>query len=99
MPIATERKASTNVRKLKISNVTQGTGLFLGSGKVLSIAGPAGALLAYTFMGLITLGVTYTTGEITTFMPRTGGFVRHATHFVEPALGAAVGWNFCTSGL
>jgi amino acid permease len=50
-------------------------------------------------MGLITLGVTYTTGEITTFMPRTGGFVRHATHFVEPALGAAVGWNFCTSRL
>lgn len=50
-------------------------------------------------MGLITLGVTYTTGEITTFMPRTGGFVRHATHFVEPALGAAVGWNFCTSKL
>ena len=48
-------------------------------------------------MGLITLGVTYTTGEITTFMPRTGGFVRHATHFVEPALGAAVGWNFCMS--
>jgi amino acid permease len=50
-------------------------------------------------MGLITLGVTYTTGEITTFMPRTGGFVRHATHFVEPALGAAIGWNFCESGL
>ncbi|KAI6778309.1 amino acid permease/ SLC12A domain-containing protein [Emericellopsis cladophorae] len=69
-------------------------GLFLGSGKVLSIAGPAGALLAYTFMGLVTLGVSYTTGEITTFMPKTGGFVRHATHFVEPALGAAVGWNF-----
>ncbi|KXJ96214.1 amino acid permease/ SLC12A domain-containing protein [Microdochium bolleyi] len=71
-----------------------GTGLFLGSGKVLSIAGPAGALLAYTFMGFITLGVSYTTGEITTFMPRTGGFIRHATAFVEPALGAAVGWNF-----
>jgi len=71
-----------------------GTGLFLGSGKVLAIAGPAGALLAYTFMGFITLGVSYTTGEITTFMPRTGGFIRHATKFVEPALGAAVGWNF-----
>ena len=75
----------------------QGTGLFLGSGKVLAIAGPAGALLAYTFMGFITLGVSYTTGEITTFMPRTGGFIRHATKFVEPALGAAVGWNFCKS--
>jgi amino acid transporter len=28
-------------------------------------------------------------------MPVTGGFVRHATAFVEPALGAATGWNFC----
>jgi hypothetical protein len=28
-------------------------------------------------------------------MPATGGFIRHATKFVEPALGAATGWNFC----
>lgn len=45
-------------------------------------------------MGLITAGVSYTTGEITAFMPVTGGFVRHATAFMEPALGAATGWNF-----
>jgi amino acid transporter len=46
-------------------------------------------------MGFVTAGVAYTTGEITAFMPSTGGFVRHATKFVEPALGAATGWNFC----
>ncbi len=72
----------------------QGTGLFLSSGKTIAKAGPAGALLAYIFMGLITAGVSYTTGEITAFMPVTGGFVRHATAFIEPALGAATGWNF-----
>ncbi|CAJ0554907.1 Ff.00g134200.m01.CDS01 [Fusarium sp. VM40] len=71
-----------------------GTGLFLGSGQVIATAGPAGALLAYTLMGLVTAGVAYTTGEITAFMPVTGGFIRHATKFVEPALGAAAGWNF-----
>lgn len=27
-------------------------------------------------------------------MPVTGGFVRHASHFVQPALGTATGWNF-----
>jgi yeast amino acid transporter len=52
-------------------------------------------LLAYIVMGLVTAGVSYTTGEITSFMPSTGGFIRHATKFVEPALGAATGWNFC----
>lgn len=50
-------------------------------------------------MGFVTAGVSYTTGEITSFMPSTGGFVRHATKFVEPALGAATGWNFCESYL
>jgi yeast amino acid transporter len=48
-------------------------------------------------MGFVTAGVSYTTGEITAFMPVTGGFLRHATAFVEPALGAATGWNFCRS--
>ncbi|KAL4893597.1 amino acid permease/ SLC12A domain-containing protein [Aspergillus ambiguus] len=71
-----------------------GTGLFLTSGQVIAIAGPAGAFLAYVVMGLVTAGVSYTTGEITAFMPSTGGFIRHATKFVEPALGAATGWNF-----
>ncbi|KAI1266934.1 amino acid permease [Xylariaceae sp. FL1019] len=71
-----------------------GTGLFLSSGTAIATAGPAGALLAYIVMGFVTAGVSYTTGEITAFMPSTGGFVRHATHFVEPALGAATGWNF-----
>jgi amino acid transporter len=73
----------------------QGTGLFLSSGQVIAIAGPAGAFLAYIVMGFVTAGVAYTTGEISAFMPSTGGFIRHATRFVEPALGAATGWNFC----
>jgi hypothetical protein len=51
--------------------------------------------VAYIVMGFATAGVSYTTGEITSFMPATGGFIRHATKFVEPALGAATGWNFC----
>ncbi|RAL62890.1 hypothetical protein DID88_004731 [Monilinia fructigena] len=71
-----------------------GTGLFLSSGTTIARAGPAGAWLAYIFMGFVTAGVSYTTSEITAFMPVTGGFVRHATAFVEPALGAATGWNF-----
>ncbi|KAL3708411.1 hypothetical protein TMatcc_006395 [Talaromyces marneffei ATCC 18224] len=76
-----------------------GTGLFLSSGSVIATAGPAGAFIAYIIMGIVTVGVSYTTAEITSFVPSTGGFVRHATKFVEPALGAATGWNFCESYL
>lgn len=45
-------------------------------------------------MGLIACGVARSAGEMSAFMPVTGGFVRHATKFVQPALGIATGWNF-----
>ncbi|TDZ38821.1 Proline-specific permease [Colletotrichum spinosum] len=85
--------SSRHINMIAIAGMI-GTGLFLSSGSVIATAGPAGALLAYIVMGLATAGVSYTTGEITSFMPATGGFIRHATKFVEPALGAATGWNF-----
>jgi len=45
-------------------------------------------------MGLIACGVALSAGEMSAFLPVTGGFVRHATKFVQPALGIATGWNF-----
>ncbi|KAI4644383.1 hypothetical protein J4E93_006284 [Alternaria ventricosa] len=71
-----------------------GTGLFLASGQAIATAGPVGALFGYLCMGLIACGVALSAGEMSAFMPVTGGFVRHATKFVQPALGIATGWNF-----
>ncbi|USP82159.1 hypothetical protein yc1106_09433 [Curvularia clavata] len=71
-----------------------GTGLFLASGQAIATAGPVGALLGYLCMGLIACGVALSAGEMSAFTPVTGGFVRHATRFVQPALGIATGWNF-----
>ncbi|CAE6375726.1 unnamed protein product [Rhizoctonia solani] len=73
---------------------TIGTGLFLSSGKALAEAGPLGAFLGYSIMGLITAAVAYTASEMSAFSPRSGGFVRHITQFVDPVLGAVTGWNF-----
>jgi yeast amino acid transporter len=78
---------------LKLTSI-KGTGLFLGSGQTIATAGPVGALLAYLLMGAAAAGISFMTGEVTAFSTATGGFVRHATQFVEPALGAAAGWNF-----
>lgn len=77
-----------------LSDLLQGTGLFLASGQAIATAGPVGALFGYICMGLIACGVALSTGEMSAFMPVTGGFVRHATKFVQPALGTATGWNF-----
>ncbi|KAK4494375.1 hypothetical protein PRZ48_014673 [Zasmidium cellare] len=76
-----------------------GTGLFLASGQAIATAGPVGALLGYLVMGIITWGVALMTGEISAFIPVTGGFVRHATKFVQPALGVATGFNFSPAEL
>ncbi|KAI5307281.1 hypothetical protein KEM56_001092 [Ascosphaera pollenicola] len=45
-------------------------------------------------MGVVTTGVAYSAGEHSAFMPIAGGFVGHVTRFIEPAMGAAIGWNF-----
>ncbi|KAF3045366.1 hypothetical protein E8E11_009198 [Didymella keratinophila] len=76
------------------SDFLQGTGLFLASGQAIATAGPVGAIFGYICMGLIACGVALSTGEMSAFMPVTGGFVRHATRIVQPALGTATGWNF-----
>ncbi|KAG8779652.1 hypothetical protein FRC12_023981 [Ceratobasidium sp. 428] len=73
---------------------TIGTGLFLSSGKALAEAGPLGAFLGYSIMGVVTAAVAYTASEMSAFSPETGGFVRHTTKFIDPGLGAVTGWNF-----
>ncbi|OKL59901.1 hypothetical protein UA08_04539 [Talaromyces atroroseus] len=71
-----------------------GTGLFLAAGSALAVAGPAGALIGYIFMSLLTASVALSVGELSAFMPVTGGFFRHAAKFIHPAIGAATGWNY-----
>ena len=71
-----------------------GTGLFVGSGKVLLYGGPLGMLLSYCLTGLIVYFVMNSLGEVATSYPIGGGFASHASKFVDPALGFAVGWNY-----
>ncbi|KAF7325629.1 Amino acid permease/ SLC12A domain-containing protein [Mycena kentingensis (nom. inval.)] len=52
---------------------TLGTGLFLGSGKAIAHAGPAGALLAYIHVGTITYCMLMSLGEMMCFLPISGG--------------------------
>ncbi|CAE6459590.1 unnamed protein product [Rhizoctonia solani] len=73
---------------------TIGTGLFLGSGKALARAGPAGALLAYIHVGSIAYSSLCAVGEMTCFAPISGSFPHFAARWVDPAFGFAVGWNY-----
>lgn len=76
---------------------TLGVGLFLASGKALSLAGPLGALIGYTCMGFVVLCVMLSLGEMTALIPIPGGITAYAGRFVDDALGFAAGWMYWLS--
>ncbi|WP_034528194.1 amino acid permease [Secundilactobacillus oryzae] len=88
-------------RELKTRHVSMialggsiGTGLFVASGSAISTAGPGGALVAYTAMGLMVYFLMTSLGEMATYMPVSGSFAAYATKYVDPAMGFAMGWNY-----
>ncbi|KAI9567922.1 amino acid permease [Boletus coccyginus] len=88
-------------RKLKNRHVTMisiggviGTGLFVGTAAPLMDGGPLGILLGYLFMGTICFATMVSLGEMITFLPLPGGFIKLAERFVDPAFAFAIGWNY-----
>ncbi|EPQ56146.1 general amino acid permease 1 [Gloeophyllum trabeum ATCC 11539] len=78
---------------------TLGTGLFLGSGKALNEAGPAGALIGYALVGTVAYSSLCAVGEMTSLAPISGTFPHFAARWVDPAFGFAVGWNYFYTNL
>ena len=72
---------------------TIGTGLFLSSGRAIATAGPLGAFLAYSIIGLAVSSVVFAVGEMGALVPLNGGVIRYAEIFCDPALAFANGWN------
>lgn len=71
-----------------------GTGLLVASGNTIATAGPGGALLAYVVIGFMVFLLMQSLGEMSTYLPVSGAFEEHATRFVSPSFGFAVGWNY-----
>lgn len=75
-----------------------GSGIFLGSGSVISIAGPA-AVLAYAFGGFIMLLEVMFITEMTIINPSPGSFRVHASEVFGRWIGFVNGWMFWFSGV
>lgn len=71
-----------------------GTGLFVASGATVATAGPGGALLAYSVIGLMVLLLMQSLGEMSAHLPVPGSFQTFATRYVSPSFGFAMGWNY-----
>ncbi len=70
-----------------------GTGLFLGSGQAISLAGPA-VVLAYAAAAVVALVVTYALAEMTAAHPRAGGFGALAHIHLGPLAGFVQRWVY-----
>lgn len=96
-----QRHLGTLDRKLKSRHVqflalsgAIGTGLFVGSGQVLSLAGPLSAFLSYAVTGFNLFCVINCLGEMAAWLPIPGAVPVFAARYVDPALGFTLGWNY-----
>ncbi|KAH8701576.1 putative amino acid transporter [Talaromyces proteolyticus] len=96
-----QRNVGTLQRKLKSRHVqflalsgAIGTGLFVGSGQTLSLAGPLSAVIAYLITGFNLYAVINSMGEMATWLPLPGAVPVYAARYVDPALGFTLGWNY-----
>lgn len=71
-----------------------GTGLFIGSGEGLAIAGPIPLLAAFSFVGLTLCPTVFALGEMATLFPLPGGFFTHCRMYTDEAWGGAMGWKY-----
>ncbi|EIM91355.1 uncharacterized protein STEHIDRAFT_153002 [Stereum hirsutum FP-91666 SS1] len=100
-PMGSDRSKSATTRGLKSRHIQLisiggviGTGLFIGSGKALVMAGPLSCLLAYIIFCVIVWCVAQAAGELATLLPITGSFITWSHRFIDPAAGVACGWNY-----
>ncbi|KAM5483702.1 hypothetical protein MaudMau93_006209 [Microsporum audouinii] len=73
---------------------TIGNGLFLGSGMILALAGPGGAVVAYLLMGMVVGAVISCLGEMTALMPVNAPVMEFPRRFLDRGVGFAVGWTY-----
>ncbi|KAK2003003.1 amino acid permease [Colletotrichum falcatum] len=72
-----------------------GTGLFVGSGSILSTVGPAPLFMGYLSMMMVVWNVMNNLGEMATYLPLKGISIPYfVERFVEPSLAFAAGWNY-----
>ena len=71
-----------------------GTGLFLGSGEVISQTGPIGAIIAYILGGAIAYMVMLCLGELAVHMPFRALSAHTLESTLSPSTGYMISWMY-----
>lgn len=83
---------SKQVTMISIAGII-GAGLFIGSSKAISTAGPA-ILISYAMTGLLVLLVMRMLGEMAVANPNSGSFSTYASEAIGPWAGFTIGWLY-----
>lgn len=76
-----------------------GTGLFVGTGNVLSTGGPGSMIINFVLLAFMIICVIFAIGELVTLFPVAGAYSVMVSRFVDPSLGFAIGLNFLLTWL
>ena len=76
-----------------------GTGLFVAGGETVSTAGPGGALVAYSLIGVMVYFLMTSLGEMAAYLPVSGSFETYANRYVDKSLGFALAGTIGSTGL
>ena len=78
-----------------MSNISIGTGLFVGSGGTLARGGPLFILMAYSLLSVLVYFVVTAITEVAAYLPVSGGTMSYYGHRnVSNSLGFAMGWLY-----
>ncbi|KAJ6107160.1 hypothetical protein N7523_008483 [Penicillium sp. IBT 18751x] len=71
-----------------------GTGMMIGTGRALSMSGPAAITISYTVVGFAVYLVLSALGEVVAWLPKPYTVADQAVRFCDPALGFSLGWIY-----
>ncbi|KAF3064262.1 putative proline-specific permease put4 [Daldinia childiae] len=91
----TKRGIKSRHAQMLVIGGTIGTGLFVGTGQALAVAGPAFLFSAYLVICFLVYGIVTAIVEIGTYLPVSGMSVAYyGNRIVSPSLGFALGWLY-----
>ncbi|KAI8962295.1 amino acid permease/ SLC12A domain-containing protein [Daldinia sp. FL1419] len=91
----TKRAIKSRHAQMLVIGGTIGTGLFVGTGQALAIAGPAFLFTAYLVICFLVYGIVTAIVEVGAYLPVSGMSVAYyGNRIVSPSLGFALGWLY-----
>lgn len=94
-PTGTQRNIKSRHSAMIAIGGIIGTGLFVGAGQGLAVAGPATLFLAYAIICFFVYAMVTATTEVCTYLPLGGSSMStYASRYVSSSMGFALGWLY-----